>query len=92
MPVNSARRQPASRSAPTCSVRVDGDVVRRDVGGLGPEDPKTHPDLVGKIGYLPALIVEKPNSLGSDTRSLGFRRAPRILTAHGSHLDEARTT
>ena len=24
------------------------------------EDPKTYPDLVGKIGYLPAPIVEKP--------------------------------
>ena len=26
------------------------------------EDPESYPDLVGKIGYLPAPIVEKPNS------------------------------
>jgi sorbitol/mannitol transport system substrate-binding protein len=36
------------------------------------EDPKTYPDLVGKIGYLPAPIVEKPNSGWLYTWSLGI--------------------
>jgi sorbitol/mannitol transport system substrate-binding protein len=36
------------------------------------EDPKTYPDLVGKIGYLPAPIVEKPNSGRLYTWSLGI--------------------
>jgi sorbitol/mannitol transport system substrate-binding protein len=36
------------------------------------EDPKTYPDLVGKIGYLSAPIVEKPNSGWLYTWSLGI--------------------
>jgi sorbitol/mannitol transport system substrate-binding protein len=36
------------------------------------EDPKTYPDLVGKIGYLPAPIVEKPNSGWLYTWALGI--------------------
>jgi len=36
------------------------------------EDPKEYPDLVGKIGYLPAPIVEKPNSGWLYTWSLGI--------------------
>ena len=36
------------------------------------EDPKENPDLVGKIGYLPAPIVEKPNSGWLYTWSLGI--------------------
>ena len=36
------------------------------------EDPKTYPDLSGKIGYLPAPIVEKPNSGWLYTWSLGI--------------------
>jgi sorbitol/mannitol transport system substrate-binding protein len=36
------------------------------------EDPKTYPDLVGKIGYLPAPIVEKPNAGWLYTWSLGI--------------------
>jgi sorbitol/mannitol transport system substrate-binding protein len=36
------------------------------------EDPETYPDLVGKIGYLPAPIVEKPNSGWLYTWSLGI--------------------
>src|SRR6476661_2987921 len=36
------------------------------------EDPKTYPDLVGKIGYLPAPIAEKPNSGWLYTWSLGI--------------------
>ena len=44
------------------------------------EDPKTYPDLVGKIGYLPAPIVEKPNSGWLYTWSSGHpegRQEPR---------------
>src|SRR6476619_5939722 len=36
------------------------------------EDPKTYPDLVGKIGYLPAPIMEKPNSGWLYTWALGI--------------------
>jgi polyol transport system substrate-binding protein len=36
------------------------------------EDPKTYPDLVGKIGYLPAPIAEKPNSGWLYTWALGI--------------------
>jgi sorbitol/mannitol transport system substrate-binding protein len=36
------------------------------------EDPKTYPDLQGKIGYLPAPIAEKPNSGWLYTWSLGI--------------------
>lgn len=36
------------------------------------EDPKTYPDLVGKIGYLPAPIVAKPNAGWLYTWSLGI--------------------
>ena len=36
------------------------------------EDPEENPDLVGKIGYLPAPIVEKPNSGWLYTWSLGI--------------------
>ena len=36
------------------------------------EDPKENPDLVGKIGYLPAPIAEKPNSGWLYTWSLGI--------------------
>ena len=36
------------------------------------EDPKTYPDLVGKIGYLPAPIVEKPNAGWLYTWALGI--------------------
>lgn len=36
------------------------------------EDPKEYPDLVGKIGYLPAPIVEKPNSGWLYTWALGI--------------------
>jgi sorbitol/mannitol transport system substrate-binding protein len=36
------------------------------------EDPKTYPDLVGKIGYLPAPIVEKPDSGWLYTWALGI--------------------
>ena len=39
------------------------------------EDPKTYPDLVGKIGYLPAPIAEKPNSGWLYTWSLGIPKA-----------------
>jgi sorbitol/mannitol transport system substrate-binding protein len=39
------------------------------------EDPKSYPDLVGKIGYLPAPIVEKPNSGWLYTWSLGIPKA-----------------
>jgi sorbitol/mannitol transport system substrate-binding protein len=39
------------------------------------EDPKTYPDLVGKIGYLPAPIVEKPNSGWLYTWALGIPKA-----------------
>jgi sorbitol/mannitol transport system substrate-binding protein len=36
------------------------------------EDPKTYPDLVGKIGYLPAPVMEKPNSGWLYTWALGI--------------------
>ncbi|MFG1933718.1 ABC transporter substrate-binding protein [Mycobacterium sp. NPDC048908] len=36
------------------------------------EDPKEHPDLQGKIGYLAAPIAEKPNSGWLYTWSLGI--------------------
>jgi sorbitol/mannitol transport system substrate-binding protein len=36
------------------------------------EDPKTHPELVGKIGYLPAPIVEKRDVGWLYTWSLGI--------------------
>jgi len=36
------------------------------------EDPKTYPELQGKIGYLPAPIAEKPNSGWLYTWSLGI--------------------
>jgi sorbitol/mannitol transport system substrate-binding protein len=36
------------------------------------EDPNEYPDLVGKIGYLPAPIVEKPNSGWLYTWALGI--------------------
>ena len=36
------------------------------------EDPKEYPDLVGKIGYLPAPIAEKPNSGWLYTWALGI--------------------
>ncbi|OBF27836.1 sugar ABC transporter substrate-binding protein [Mycobacterium sp. ACS1612] len=36
------------------------------------EDPKEHPDLQGKIGYLSAPIAEKPNSGWLYTWSLGI--------------------
>jgi sorbitol/mannitol transport system substrate-binding protein len=36
------------------------------------EDPKTYPDLVGKIGYLPAPIMEKPDSGWLYTWALGI--------------------
>lgn len=36
------------------------------------EDPKAYPDLVGKIGYLPAPIVEKENSGWLYTWALGI--------------------
>ncbi len=36
------------------------------------EDPKTYPELQGKIGYLPAPIVEKPNSGWLYTWALGI--------------------
>jgi sorbitol/mannitol transport system substrate-binding protein len=36
------------------------------------EDPKTYPELQGKIGYLPAPIVDKPNSGWLYTWSLGI--------------------
>jgi sorbitol/mannitol transport system substrate-binding protein len=39
------------------------------------EDPKTYPDLQGKIGYLPAPIVEKPNSGWLYTWALGIPKA-----------------
>lgn len=39
------------------------------------EDPKTYPDLVGKIGYLSAPIVEKPNSGWLYTWALGIPKA-----------------
>ncbi len=39
------------------------------------EDPKTYPDLVGKIGYLPAPMVEKPNSGWLYTWALGIPKA-----------------
>jgi len=39
------------------------------------EDPKTYPDLVGKIGYLPAPVVEKPNSGWLYTWALGIPKA-----------------
>ena len=39
------------------------------------EDPKTYPDLQGKIGYLPAPIAEKPNSGWLYTWSLGIPKA-----------------
>jgi sorbitol/mannitol transport system substrate-binding protein len=36
------------------------------------EDPKSYPELQGKIGYLPAPMVEKPNSGWLYTWSLGI--------------------
>lgn len=36
------------------------------------EDPQSYPDLVGKIGYLPAPIVEKPNAGWLYTWALGI--------------------
>jgi sorbitol/mannitol transport system substrate-binding protein len=39
------------------------------------EDPKEYPDLVGKIGYLPAPIVEKPDSGWLYTWALGIPKA-----------------
>jgi sorbitol/mannitol transport system substrate-binding protein len=39
------------------------------------EDPKTYPDLVGKIGYLPAPIAERPNSGWLYTWALGIPKA-----------------
>jgi sorbitol/mannitol transport system substrate-binding protein len=36
------------------------------------EDPKTYPDLQGKIGYLPTPIAEKPNSGWLYTWALGI--------------------
>ncbi|OBB61855.1 sugar ABC transporter substrate-binding protein [Mycobacterium sp. 852013-51886_SCH5428379] len=36
------------------------------------EDPQEYPELVGKIGYLPAPIVEKPNSGWLYTWALGI--------------------
>ena len=39
------------------------------------EDPKTYPELQGKIGYLPAPIVEKPNSGWLYTWALGIPKA-----------------
>lgn len=36
------------------------------------EDPKSYPELQGKIGYLPAPIVEKPNAGWLYTWSLGI--------------------
>lgn len=39
------------------------------------EDPKEYPDLVGKIGYLPAPIVEKPNAGWLYTWALGIPKA-----------------
>jgi sorbitol/mannitol transport system substrate-binding protein len=36
------------------------------------EDPKSYPELQGKIGYLPAPIAEKPNSGWLYTWSLGI--------------------
>jgi sorbitol/mannitol transport system substrate-binding protein len=41
------------------------------------EDPQTYPDLVGQIGYLPAPIVEKPNSGWLYTWSLGIPKGAR---------------
>ncbi|SEH65094.1 carbohydrate ABC transporter substrate-binding protein, CUT1 family [Mycolicibacterium rutilum] len=39
------------------------------------EDPQEYPELVGKIGYLPAPIVEKPNSGWLYTWALGIPKA-----------------
>ncbi|OBK74903.1 ABC transporter substrate-binding protein [Mycobacterium sp. 1274761.0] len=39
------------------------------------EDPKTYPDLVGKIGYLPAPIAEKQNSGWLYTWALGIPKS-----------------
>jgi sorbitol/mannitol transport system substrate-binding protein len=39
------------------------------------EDPKEYPELVGKIGYLPAPIVEKPNSGWLYTWALGIPKS-----------------
>lgn len=39
------------------------------------EDPKAYPELQGKIGYLPAPIVEKPNSGWLFTWALGIPKA-----------------
>jgi sorbitol/mannitol transport system substrate-binding protein len=39
------------------------------------EDPKEYPDLVGKIGYLPAPIAEKPNSGWLYTWALAIPKA-----------------
>lgn len=39
------------------------------------EDPKEYPDLVGKIGYLPAPIAEKPNSGWLYTWALGIPKS-----------------
>ncbi|MGE2833745.1 ABC transporter substrate-binding protein [Mycobacterium sp. SMC-4] len=36
------------------------------------EDPQSYPELVGKIGYLPAPIVEKPNAGWLYTWALGI--------------------
>lgn len=39
------------------------------------EDPQSYPDLVGKIGYLPAPIAEKPDSGWLYTWALGIPEA-----------------
>jgi sorbitol/mannitol transport system substrate-binding protein len=39
------------------------------------EDPKSYPELQGKIGYLPAPIAEKPNSGWLYTWALGIPKA-----------------
>lgn len=39
------------------------------------EDPKTYPELQGKIGYLPAPIAKKPNSGWLYTWALGIPKA-----------------
>ena len=39
------------------------------------EDPQSYPDLVGKIGYLPAPVAEKPDSGWLYTWALGIPKA-----------------
>ena len=71
-------RQPV-RSGP------DGDVVRRDVGGLGPRGSQDVPrSASARSATCPRRSPRSPTRVGSTPGRWAFPRAPRTPTAHGS--------